>query len=61
VSGNPIYEGEWLTFHCITEQAAGFIRGLVPRDWDRFCAAARIVETSVRIGRPPGGRACRAR
>jgi hypothetical protein len=54
-----VYHGEWLTFCSITKQAHQFLDSLRGQDWDDFVVAATILETSLRTGRPPAGRAAR--
>ena len=54
---SPFYEGEWLDFTTISQQAAEFIDGLADADWNDFVVAATILDNSLRSGRPPSGRA----
>ena len=59
MNDSPIHEGEWLNFIAISTQADEFLRGLSERAWTHFCVAATILESSLRSGRPPAGRAAR--
>jgi hypothetical protein len=54
---SPIYKGEWLNFNTISKQANEFLIGLSDSEWNDFVVAATILETSLRSGRPPSGRA----
>lgn len=51
-----IFEGTCLTIHLITAQAEEFFGGLDTRERRDFKVAATILDSSLRQGRPPGGR-----
>ena len=66
MSDRLIYETEDLFFYAI-ETTNGrypsdeFIQGLTPENFRAFHVAARILTTSISIGRPPSGRSERVR
>jgi hypothetical protein len=52
----PFYESECHTYHPMTKQAQEFFSGLDDRELQDLGVTAAILDTSERLGRPPGGR-----
>jgi hypothetical protein len=61
-TSDVLYEGEWLEIRAMarasgTCPAKEWYQGLEKKGLGQFEAAARIIETTLRAGRPPAGRA----
>ena len=50
---NPFYEGQYLSFHTISDQARTAINSLGRSDWTDFLVLADVLEGSRATGRPP--------
>jgi hypothetical protein len=54
---SPIFTGQCISIHTITPQSESFCAEFSERERRDFEVAATILDTSIAIGRPPGGRA----
>lgn len=61
-SDDIIYTGDWIAVRAMTRTngqmpAKTWVHGLNKKGYGQFLAALRILETTLRSGRPPAGRA----
>ena len=59
---DALYRGEWLTIRAMRTSngrlpAKEWLDGLQKTDYGKFLAAAKVMETTLRVNRPPAGRA----
>ena len=57
MESQPIFSGPCISLYTITSQAEDFFAGLDSREARDLEVAATVLDTSFRLGRPPGGRA----
>jgi Phage derived protein Gp49-like (DUF891) len=57
MKSRSIFSGKCISIHTITEQAEKFFVDLDEREQRDLRVAGAILDTSLAIGRPPGGRA----